>query len=114
MKYVTIQSQTIEPDEDPEDGEIVVLSLMDGDRCEKAWVFPKLGDPRVNEAVTDALGVERIYRKNLHTFDIKPPADNPGALDTLIAAIVATGNLVEIDPMRLSITTLHQNGEAPS
>jgi hypothetical protein len=106
VRYITIQSQTIEPDDDPEDGDIVALSLMDDDRCEKVWVLQGLGDPRVNEAVTDALGVERVYRKNLHRFDIKPPVDNPKALDTLIETIVAAGDLVEINPMHFSTSSV--------
>tara|TARA_B100000925_G_scaffold273433_1_gene238155 strand:+ start:238 stop:558 length:321 start_codon:yes stop_codon:yes gene_type:complete len=98
-KSLKIQSQTDNPDDDPEDGTVVSICLYEGDRCERVWVLTEVGDPRINKVEIDALGKKRVIRENLSTFDLTPPTDTDESLQLVLDLFLEMGDFIEIDPM---------------
>ena len=78
--YLTIYSQTENPDDDPADGDVIAFGLFQQDRMTRCWVLPQASD------------------RNLSPLNVH--SDDPERLEVMIQVMLEDGDYVEIDPAR--------------
>jgi hypothetical protein len=97
---ITIYSQTEQPDDDPEDGIIIAMGTIKDDKMLRCWVTEDFR-PSCDQKEIDALGVSRVSRGNLTSYDVTHESFE--TLLVMLDFLVNGGDYIEIDPMRFSI-----------
>ena len=101
-KHLVLYSQTLHPDDDPQDGEIVAFAEYQGDAMQRCWVLSE-GLRECDEAEEDALGVTQITRKNLTSYEANPPSEE--ALQTFLEMMLGSYPYTEIKPWQFKLFT---------
>lgn len=102
MTHLTLYSQTLKSDDDPEDGDIIAIGLYENDIMQRCWVVMGLRE-ECDETNEDALGNIQIHRKNLTYIDVTPPSRDK--LEELLAVILSSGDYQEIKPYKFRLFT---------
>lgn len=103
-KHLVLYSQTLQPDDDPQEGDIVAFAVYQGDTMQRCWVLAEGLREECNEVVEpDALGVTRVMRKNLTSFEASPPSEE--ALESFLKMLLEGYPYTEIKPWQFKLFT---------